>query len=104
HPREVQFGAVLSLEDVVQTINDAFNPNDGIVASDDGGVLRLTCTKKREDGTTPARGEESQVILYGGTALVPTNLLDPGPAPTLTVGRFAGDPLPAAVGDDVYVD
>ncbi len=104
HPREVQFGVVANITDVVNTINAVFDPNDGIVASSFGGFLRLTCTKKREDGLTTALGEDSEVVIYGGSAVTPANYLDTAVVPTLKIGRVAGLPQKAVVGDELWVD
>lgn len=104
HPRTVTFPACAAIADVVNAINEEFDTNDGVLASSSGGFLRITCTKLREDGATDCLGEDSQVVLYGGSALVPTNFLDSNVAPTLKIGRYAGDPQKVAVGDELWVD
>lgn len=104
HPRTITFPACSAIGDVVDAINAEFNTADGILASSSGGKLSLECTKLREDGLTTAEGEDSQVIVYGGTAMTPTNYIDPGGTPTLSIGRYTGDPQKVAPGDDLWVD
>ena len=105
--RTVQFDAPATITDVVNQINAVFDVTDGLEADEFpvlSGKLRLTCTKKREDGTTTALGEDSQVVIYGGTAMTPANLLDNAPGATLKMGRYAGSPQRVDVGDLLYVD
>lgn len=104
HPREVQFGVVAAIADVVNQINAHFNAGDGLVASNNAGNLRITCTKLREDGLTTAVGEDSEVVIYGGSAVTPVNLLDTAGGPTLKIGRFAGSPQAAVVSDEFWAD
>lgn len=104
HPRTVVFDNPANITDVVDQINAEFNIADGLIASSSGGFLRLTSTKLREDATTLAKGQDSHVVIYGGSAVTPTNYLDSAVTPTLKIGRFSGNPYKAAVGDEVYVD
>jgi hypothetical protein len=105
-PKTIEFGTVTLLTDIVTAINAAFDPLDGLVASDaGGGILRLTSTVKREDGTTAAKGSDSQILILGGTAVNGTsNYLDTAGTPTLKIGRYEGTPYPVAVGDEVWAD
>ena len=105
--RTVQFVSPLTITDVVNQINAVFNTGNGLIADEfplASGRLRLTCTKKREDGTTTALGEDSHVVIYGGTAMTPVNLLDNALVPVLKLGRFTGLPQRTDVGDLLYVD
>ena len=77
-PRQVTFGTCAAIADVVDQINAVWNTGDGLLADASAGKLRLTSTKKREDGTTLAKGEDSQLVILGGSAITPTNYLDPG--------------------------
>lgn len=105
--RTVQFVSPSTITDVCNQINAVFNTGNGLIADEFpslSGKLRLTCTKLREDGTTLALGEDSEVVIYGGTALSGSNLLDNGLTPTLKIGRYAGDPQQVNVGDQLFVD
>lgn len=100
-PRTVNFGTVATIGDVVSAINAVFNVNDGLLASSSGGNLRITSTRLREDGTTLRKGEDSQIVFYGGNGLA---YLDTGVSPVIKAGRTSGDPHKAAVADQLYVD
>jgi len=105
NPRTIQFGTVANITDVVNAINAQFDTLDGLLASNSGGFLRLTCTRKREDGTTECKGEDSFVVIYGGTAFSgANNYLDSAVSPNLVPGRYTGDPYKAKVGDELFVD
>jgi hypothetical protein len=105
-PRTVEFGTVANIAEVVAAINAEFDTSDGILASDSGGFLRLTCTRKREDGVTSAVGVDAEIVIYGGTVFNDgvNNYLDPGVTPTLAPGRYNGSFHPPLVGDEVFVD
>jgi hypothetical protein len=103
-PVTVTFGVCAVIGDVVSQWNAFFNATDGIVASAAGTDLVLTSNRKREDGTTAALGEDSTIALLSGSALYPTNLLDPGGTPNIKIGRFTGLPMAAFPGDLLYID
>lgn len=105
-PRTVTFGTVTTITDVVNAINAVFDTTNGLVAVDSGGSLQLTCTRQREDGGGPCRGEDSFLVIYGGTAFNGAlSYLDTGVTPVLKPGRFRGGVShKAMVGDEVYVD
>ncbi len=105
-PKTIEFGSVAVIADLVTAINAAFDQTDGITASDNGsGKLRLTSTRKHLDGTTTRKGADSTVVILGGTAVNgSTNYLDTGGTPTLTIGRYEGNPYAVAVGDELVVD
>lgn len=104
-PRLIQFGTVSAIGDVVNTIQAHFDPLDGIEASNSGGNLRLACTRKRRDTGTICKGQDSCVVIYGGTAVNSgTTYLDSGGTPTLVPGRTFGTAYRAAPGDAVYVE
>lgn len=104
HQRTVQFGVVAAIADVEAAINAVWNTADGILADNVAGFLRLTCTKKREDGATTSLGEDSNVVVMGGSGITPINYVDTALIPTLVIGRFTGSPQRVDVGDEVYVD
>ena len=103
-PITIALGTITVLSDLEAVINAAFNPLDGIVASASGADLVLTSTRLREDGVTSAKGEDSQIVILGGTALNPANLLDSGGTPTIKIGRIAGKPMAVKPGDQVWID
>jgi len=104
HPRTVTFDNPANITDVVDQVNAEFDVGDGLIATSSGGFLRLTSTRLREDATTLAKGQDSHVVIYGGSAVTPTNYLDSAVTPTLKIGRFSGNPYKVMVGDEVYVD
>ncbi|HMV76219.1 MAG TPA: hypothetical protein PKB00_16720, partial [Microthrixaceae bacterium] len=100
-PRTVNFGTVTNISEVVAAINAVFDTGDGLIASNSGGFLRLTGTRLREDGSTTATGEDSQIVVVGGTG---APYLDSNVTPVLKTGRFTGNPHKVLVGDELYVD
>lgn len=101
-PRQVDFGTVTDIAGVVAAINAVYDTLDGLIASDGGaGKLRLTSTRLREDGSTLCTGEDSQIVVYGGSG---ASYLDNDASPVLKVGRFTGNPHKAVTGDLLYVD
>lgn len=100
-PRTVNFGVVTTIAEVVDAINAVFNIGDGLQASVSSLKLRLTSTRLREDGSTAATGEDSQIIVVGGNG---APYLDSDATPVLKVGRYVGNPHKVAVGDELYVD
>jgi hypothetical protein len=103
-PITVTFGTCAVIGDVVAQFNAFFSATDGILASASGTDLTLTSTRLREDGLTTALGEDSSIVLLGGSALYPTNLLDPGGTPTLHIGRYTGSPMAVFPGDQLFID
>ena len=93
-----------TLLEIENAINAAFNPLDGIVASTSGSFLRLTSTRLREDGLTTADGEDSTIVILGGSAVYPTNYLDTNVTPNIKIGRTVGSPLAVSPGDQLFVD
>lgn len=105
HPVTITFPGVLaSVTAVVNAINAAFDPLDGIVAAEATGKVKLTANTKRETGTDDAKGADSMIRIIGGSAVSPTNYLDSGATPYLVIGTTYGSPMPAAAGDLLYVD
>lgn len=105
-PKTITFGTVAALADILSSINDAFDPLDGIVASDGGGgKLRLTSTVKRSNGSSDTEGSDSQILILGGTAVNgASNYLDTAGTPTLKIGRYEGTPYEVVPGDEVWID
>lgn len=104
-PKTVTFSSPIDENDVAAQIQALFNPLDGLVVTGAGAgnPITITSNRLREDGLTLAKGEDSQIVIYGGSALP---LIDPTATPTtgIHIGRYAGDPQAAVVGDQLYVD
>lgn len=103
-PITISFGVLTAIGDLEAAINAEFLATDGIVATASSTDLVLTCTRKREDGTTTALGIDSQIVVLGGTGIQPTNYLDTGVTPNIKMGRFFGHPMAAKPGDQLWVD
>lgn len=103
-PKTITFNAPGSEAAVAAQIQAAFNPLDGLTCTLNVLNLVLTGTRLREDGVTTAVGEDSEIAIYGGTAIYPTNLLDTGLTPNIKIGRYAGTPQVAKAGDELWVD
>lgn len=105
-PRTVTFGTVTTIADVVSAINAVFDTTNGLIAIDNGGNLQLNSTRLREDVAEIAKGEDSFLVIYGGTAFSgANNYLDTGVTPVLKPGRIKGaNAHKVMVGDEVYVD
>jgi len=103
-PKTVTFNNPGSAAAVAAQIQAAFNPLDGLTCTLSGSDLVLTCTRLREDGLTTALGEDSEIVIYGGSAVYPTNLLDSGLTPTVKIARYVGSPMAAKAGDELWVD
>lgn len=104
-PKEITFDAPADEAAVASQIQAAFSATNGLTCVTDGSdKLVITSTRKREDGTTDCKGEDSALVFYGGSALQPTNFLDPGPSATVKIGRVTGHPYKVSPGDEVYID
>lgn len=104
-PVTITFAAPGSAAVAAAQIQAAFNAIDGLTAVVDGGNhLVLTSTRKREDGSTAALGEDSEIVIYGGSSVQPVNNLDPNVSATVKIARYVGRPQAAVAGDELWVD
>lgn len=104
-PRVVEIGTVTNIAGVVAAFQAYFDPTDGLSFADSSGSLEITCTRKRDDLGVTSKGNDSAIIIYGGTAFDgTTNYLDTGGTPVLKPGVTEGNPHKVLPGDAVYVD
>lgn len=104
--KTVSFPAtVANMAAVITAINAEFSSTDGLIAADVGGSLSIKSTRKREDGLNTAKGSDSYVVIFGGSAVNgAVNYLDTGSSPKLVPGRTEGKPYPVQAGDELWVD
>jgi len=103
-PKTITFATPANAAAVAAQIQAAFNAADGLTCTVNGSnFLVFTGTRKREDGSTTAVGEDSQIVIYGGSAVTPSNLLDPGTS-NVKIGRFTGTPQAVVAGDELYAN
>jgi hypothetical protein len=104
--KTISFPAVVAdMAALLSAISAEFSVTDGLVASEVGGNLSLKSSRKREDGINTAKGSDSYVVIFGGSAVNgAVNYLDTGASPKLVPGRTEGSPYPVQAGDELWVD